>query len=324
MSFKVEEVIQTLLRTIIEGLNIDRAFFFLIDEEYHEAKGHSFVGQSNHSFDFTLFVIPLTRENLVFHEAAHTKLQPFFISSEDANEFEKEILSAFATDEMGFIPIISKKRAIALFAFDNPVSRIPLNLTDPETLSIIGNEAGLAIENLRLFQEMRKMALTDELTQIFNRRQVLTMLKHEFNRFKRYESCLSVVLIDIDFFKKFNDMYGHDAGDKVLIATTDVIRKCIRQSDIFGRFGGEEFMVILPETNVAGARACAEKMRRAVEQHGQLEINRHYPETCLGISLGVAEFKKNHDSPEEVVKEADIALYEAKKNGRNQVAAFQG
>ncbi|WP_122666848.1 sensor domain-containing diguanylate cyclase [Pseudomonas viridiflava] len=165
--------------------------------------------------------------------------------------------------------------------------------------------------------ELAKLSSTDHLTGLFNRGHWEELLKLEYARHKRYSGVSSLVMCDIDHFKRVNDTFGHQAGDKVIQRVAQVMRKHVRDADIAGRYGGEEFAVLLPDTHKAGAKVFCERLRLAVEaetvQHEGHAIK------CT-ISLGVADLSKPTSEYKTLIEWADQALYLSKKNGRNQVS----
>ncbi|GLX81544.1 GGDEF domain-containing protein [Thalassotalea eurytherma] len=157
----------------------------------------------------------------------------------------------------------------------------------------------------------------DGLTQVYNRKHWEECLAQEFARARRYDADLALIMFDLDHFKRINDNYGHQCGDMVLIETAKVIEELIRISDTFGRYGGEEFAVILPETGIAGALDVAEKIRQRIEDIALL-----FNEEPINVttSIGVATIGDDDFRYEDLIAHADQALYEAKALGRNQVA----
>ena len=165
-------------------------------------------------------------------------------------------------------------------------------------------------------EEIYRLMTVDGLTQISNRRHFNEALEREMNRSQRYQRNLSLIMFDIDFFKRVNDTFGHLAGDHLLRHIATIVKPRLRRDDIFARTGGEEFAVILPEIAIEGARITAEKVRRIVETT-QLIYERQTMR-CT-ISLGVAGLRPEFATPEDFYKAADAFMYQAKQAGRNQV-----
>jgi diguanylate cyclase (GGDEF)-like protein len=173
-------------------------------------------------------------------------------------------------------------------------------------------------ERRQLIDRLNHLSMTDSLTGLFNRRALNDMLMHEIERATRYSTDLSLVLCDIDMFKKINDAYGHTAGDRALLSVAAILQQTLRKADIVGRYGGDEFMVILPETSLAGAKKLAEKVRLAIEQLDlELPGNKR---VRLTLSMGVASCCTPNDNIDTLVALADKALYESKDAGRNKVS----
>ncbi|MFZ2170096.1 MAG: diguanylate cyclase [Methylococcaceae bacterium] len=161
-------------------------------------------------------------------------------------------------------------------------------------------------------EEIRLLATTDSLTGIANRREFNRILTSETDRVRRYGKPLSLVMYDIDFFKRVNDTFGHDVGDTVLQAVTGLVKENIRTVDVVARWGGEEFMVLMPASNLAAARSMAEKLRQTIAQYRFDKVDK------ITVSFGVTEFELQDDS-NSLLKRADDALYQAKERGRNRV-----
>ncbi|MQC16700.1 MAG: GGDEF domain-containing protein [Chloroflexi bacterium] len=174
--------------------------------------------------------------------------------------------------------------------------------------------------------ELDRLARTDGLTGVANRRALFEMMGIEFRRSRRYERDLSVLMLDLDQFKQVNDRWGHPFGDQALQDIAHLVQGNIRESDILGRYGGEEFVVILPEANAEQAVTVAEKLRRAVESHDFRTVDLPSPGQSpvrITISIGVASTPVAEDQDEvELFSRADRALYEAKRAGRNRVVLY--
>jgi len=166
----------------------------------------------------------------------------------------------------------------------------------------------------------QNLANTDELTGLANRRRMTDVLYQEVSRTRKKHSTFSIIIFDIDHFKKVNDEHGHDGGDAVLRSVPDIVRKVLRTPDICARWGGEEFLVLLPETNLEGARRVAERLLIAFEEY---RLQHNDTVMSVTISLGVSEFRKAKNL-EDCIKQADKNLYSAKSAGRNCVIAGPG
>ena len=179
------------------------------------------------------------------------------------------------------------------------------------------------VEQLRETQAMlRKQANVDVLTKIYNRRYFLEFALPTFNSAYRYQRNLSLILIDLDNFKEINDRYGHNNGDCILRGVADLLNQNVRSPDILARYGGDEFVVIMPETTHSEAKVCAERLKEMVEEY-QFQIDGEEA-IYLTISLGVACLHHQTDkSLDDLIYRADQALYQAKVEGRNRVVNFQ-
>jgi diguanylate cyclase (GGDEF)-like protein len=156
----------------------------------------------------------------------------------------------------------------------------------------------------------------DGLTQIFNRKHWEECLASEFSRARRHQHEVALVMLDLDNFKLLNDNYGHQGGDAVLIETAKTVNKMLRIGDVFGRYGGEEFSVILPNTNMEGAEEVAERIRHAIAKN---TIHFQGKEISITTSIGVAVIDSKDERYEDLIRHADLALYKAKTGGRNRV-----
>lgn len=171
-------------------------------------------------------------------------------------------------------------------------------------------------------EKLKEMAVTDELTKLYNRRYAMTILETEFKRSKRYKNPLSVIIGDIDHFKSINDNYGHLVGDDVLRVFAKLIRENIREIDIAGRYGGEEFLIILPNTTLDGAVIVAERLRRKINETPFKIIGKDFS-IYVSMSFGICSYpEKDIETEEDMLKLADKALYISKQNGRNQTTFY--
>ena len=170
----------------------------------------------------------------------------------------------------------------------------------------------------KYYEEIYRMTIVDGLTQIHNKRALFEALEKELMRARRYERDLSLLMFDIDFFKRINDQYGHLAGDHVLRELARIVQERIRREEVFARYGGEEFVILLPETPLPGAAALAESLRARVANHSFVFQGERIPVT---VSIGTALLGENDKVAADLIQRADEKLYEAKRGGRNRVCS---
>lgn len=189
---------------------------------------------------------------------------------------------------------------------------------DRLVLGAVASELVVAVENSRLYKLTRRLAITDELTGLFNYRHLQQRLEEEVNRATRYGKQVSLLMLDADDFKGFNDTQGHIAGDAALAELGEVMRKAVREVDVVARYGGEEFSIVLPETDPAGAYVVAEKVRESISEH--VFADAEGERVCrLTVSVGLANLPAHAEDKEGLLREADDALYHAKRGGKNRV-----
>jgi diguanylate cyclase (GGDEF)-like protein len=192
----------------------------------------------------------------------------------------------------------------------------PFTEEEQNILKIFCTQVALLIRNLRAREEIRSLADTDDLTGVANRRALKHYLAREIDRARVYDVPLSVLMIDIDDFKQINDTFGHGLGDYVLSELCAILRSAIRQPDLIGRYGGDEFIIVLPHTDVMGARYVAE---RIVERAREIPVDYENAQVLCAVSIGIAEFDPLTDADaDQLTRRADAKLYEAKRAGKNQ------
>ena len=218
--------------------------------------------------------------------------------------------------------IISILTAISLwYLLPQAISLPSKRVMSAKIVELMHAEQKLAEANLHLEAEVQKrtaqlekMATTDELTTLLNRREIIRLLELEIARAERQNSALSIMMLDLDHFKAINDNHGHLAGDRALISTAERFKQLVRKTDFIGRVGGEEFLVILPDTDINNAFELAERVRQALQQH----ITDNPSEPGCTVSIGVAQCRAG-DNLYSLIQRADETLYQAKSNGRNCV-----
>ncbi|MCS6860187.1 MAG: sensor domain-containing diguanylate cyclase [Abditibacteriales bacterium] len=187
-------------------------------------------------------------------------------------------------------------------------------------LRIVASQVAATVERVLVYQQLQKQAVTDSLTGLANHGYFYRRLREEVHRAKRYQSPLSVLLIDVDNFKQMNDRYGHRTGDAVLQALASLLLTQLRDSDVVARYGGEEFGVLLPHTDLEPARVTAERLCETIRQ---TPIPRRRGCLHVSVSIGVASLPSHAQSPDVLVQKADYALYQAKSAGKDRVCVAE-
>jgi diguanylate cyclase (GGDEF)-like protein len=213
-------------------------------------------------------------------------------------------------------PLLSTQGQVTGLVRAESVDREAMDQEDGRLLESLVVLASLAIENAKLYRETQDLAVTDGLTKLLLRRVLLEKLEQELLRAKEKEAPLSLVLLVIDHFKSVNDTYGHPAGDAVLREVAARVKRSVRDVDVCGRYGGEEFMVLLPQTPLEGALLVAERIREAVKAK---PFELRGDERQITVSLGVAVYPVHSDHGRALIQAADDALYKSKENGRDRV-----
>ncbi|UCN00773.1 diguanylate cyclase [Sulfurimonas sp. SWIR-19] len=232
-----------------------------------------------------------------------------FKSGKHTDEFYKRLWKTILSGKNYNSVIIDKTKGGRLYYADLKIT--PLFDEEKNIQNFVATSTDIT-SRIEMEKKLKKLATTDSLTEIYNRYKIDEAINLHIERYKRYREPFCILMFDIDFFKKVNDTYGHDVGDRVLKALSRLVLTHIRKTDIFGRWGGEEFVIILENTSREKAVHIAEKLRKRVEAYS---IDKKYKIT---ISIGVTEYSEP-ETREELVKKADEALYKAKQNGRNQV-----
>lgn len=236
---------------------------------------------------------------------------------------EKKDIIISENKKTGVFPLISEENITGCIVAHSTIDK----LTNDEInyISELTKQSSITIERANVYSEILKNATMDALTGLNNRRQFEVRLKEEYSSANRQNTPLCAIMIDIDFFKKFNDTYGHAIGDTVLRTTANVIKEQLREYDIPSRYGGEEFCILLPQTNIDEAKIVAERLRTSVENK-KIEIqtnkNEQIKHISVTISVGLAQLDIK-DMADDLYMKADRALYEAKEQGRNRVVVYE-
>ena len=280
--------------------------------------------------------LPDTLDEIYFNEAGglDQKVRQFLVLAEDFLNLPDDLVDP---RNQGLVRLMGAAQdtllaelSAAVTAYEDVSKRNLVTLRTIMLLLIVTLLAILVAEAVFVFrplfrnlvkqrESLFEMARSDPLTGCLNRRSILIAAAAEFARFQRYGKPLTLAMIDIDHFKMVNDTYGHAAGDDVLHELVAVAAKTVRATDVFGRMGGEEFAVVLPETDLAGAAIFAEKLRAALEA---ASVTSGGQTIAFTVSIGLGSVRRGDRSEAQALSRADKALYQAKDAGRNRVAAF--
>jgi len=254
--------------------------------------------------------LPLHGDSLAATSARHQKLVAPFNARDMQHPFLSEVRAAAAA------PLREAGQISGVLEIASPTD-LALSSNDGLVLQTLADLVSVAVFNSRLYQQMEALAMQDELTGLLNRRTLMARLESEWGRSQRYKRPLSLVLLDVDFFKQVNDRHGHHTGDQALMAIARLIEQSVRKVDTAGRLGGDEFLLILPETPPTGALEVATRLNargRAIAIPSEVS-----PPPSFTLSLGVSSWPLvEAESAAELLKTADQALYRAKAAGRNR------
>jgi diguanylate cyclase (GGDEF)-like protein len=218
-----------------------------------------------------------------------------------------------------FVPFGSRESALGCLAAYRRQGEPAFSREDVRMLTLLATAAALALDNRRLAKDIQKLAVTDDLTQVYNYRFLKTSLRIELKRAARFRQELSLLMIDVDNLKSYNDANGHLRGSYLLKELAGLCSECVRSFDVLAKYGGDEFTIILPQTSRPGAIVVAERVRVKVAEHAFALV----PAGRITVSLGVATFPEDGQDPVGLLQAADHALYLAKRRGRNRVECVE-
>ncbi len=231
-----------------------------------------------------------------------------------ARRFDSE--TRFKTRSMLCAPLVSRGRTIGVVQV---INRQQGNFTraDQQVLLTLVEPCAIAIENAILFQKAEQLTITDDLTKLFNSRYMNLYISREIKRCKRHGIPLSVIFLDLDGFKGINDQNGHLAGSTTLTEVGRILTQCVRESDILARYGGDEFVAVLPETPASGALVIGERIRKAIEEH--VFLTSQSLSARISASIGISAYPDHALSPEGLIQKADQAMYRVKERDKNGI-----
>ena len=314
-SLELKTVLNIIMEKTRQLVRSEAWTLFLIDEKSQELVCSAAIGE--HAESFRQFRLKLG-EGVAGWVAREAK--PLVIGNgvEDSRFYSgMDAALGFETRSILCVPLETRGKVLGVLEVINKKGEEGFNDRDLNLVTKLAGFAAVAIENARLYHQAKLLTLTDELTQLYNSRFFNQFLESEVKRCRRYDSHVSLIFLDLDFFKKVNDQHGHLMGSKTLQQAADILREGLRDVDIVARYGGDEFLVILPETRIEEAARVAERMRASFESATFLVedgIN-----AKVTASFGVASFPEFSSSKEELVRFADQAMYRVKNESRNGV-----
>jgi len=242
---------------------------------------------------------------------------PLHLTKESIKNYRNSsVIGILNSDELVLIPLKAKDKVNGIIVADNFITKKPITKEDIRMLIMLANQAGLAIENSQLYEKTVMQAHMDSLTKLWNHGYFQYLLQTELEKARVTGAPLSLVMLDIDDFKIYNDTLGHQSGDKILTELATLLRNQSRKMDYVCRYGGEEFTIILPQTEKKEALLIAERLRMDIEKHN-FTHEEILPNKRLTASLGLATFPEDGRLPQEIITASDKALYEAKRKGKN-------
>jgi len=354
-TLRLDQVFYIILTALTahEGLGFNRAMLFLVNEKENVLEGVMGIGPHSgeeagkiwHSIsqrEMTLddFVsaydsfskdaesklnsivkgmkIPL-REDMGVLALTILEGMPFEITTDEAKKnIDPEIFRMLNTNFFVTVPLRAKDKVLGAILVDNVFNKKPITKSDVRMLTMFANHAGLAVENSKLYEETVYLSNTDWLTKLWNYGRFQQMLSFEIEKAKIHSTSTSLVMIDVDNFKNFNDNHGHLSGDEALKNIAVILQGKSRKCDIVARYGGEEFVIIMPDTSKDNARLFAERLRNETERF-YAEDAAITPNKRLTISAGIATYPEDAATKNDLISMADAALYKAKHSGKNRV-----
>jgi diguanylate cyclase (GGDEF)-like protein len=311
-SVDLQKVLDTTVEKIGEAFSVSRCIVLRSIDSIDQLDVSEFVAQDVTPVKELFF----SEAGFEFAHQALSKTAPQDIGDPDTDSritYDRSFLKRLGIRSGLMVPLIMRERVLgALFLQDCAEPR-DWSIDDISLIGSLADNLSVAIENADLHQEIARQAVTDGLTGVANRRSFNESFSREFERARRYNEPLSLVMIDLDFLKKINDTYGHKAGDDAIASIGKLLKLSSRVSDVAARYGGEEFCLLLPNTEVEMAEQLAERIRRMI-----YEVHIEGPGT-ISASLGVASYPHHADDCDQLFQKADAALYAAKQSGRNRV-----
>ena len=318
----LEGVIKTLFEKLKKITTIDLFYAAILNETEDTATFHMYQGEEE-QIDFGPLSM-VERPSLTRYVLEKGKVVYIPDAYDKDSEFpESKMAKIPGHDELSIlgVPLTlgNEKLGVLCLQAEKPNAYSPDQIRLVET---IAHQASISISNAQMFEKIQGMAILDTLTGIYNRRYFYEYAENEIIRSQRYNNEMSLIMLDIDHFKLVNDRFGHLIGDQTLKMIVDTCLSVLRKSDVMCRFGGEEFLVLLPETSKLDAVIAAKRICQAIAEQS-LPTDSELGPVSVTVSIGITQLKSKTETLEDLIGQADQALYEAKETGRNRVCVFQ-
>ncbi|MBX7149027.1 diguanylate cyclase [bacterium] len=318
-SLTLNELILAITHVMKETLKLKESGILFLDDnkEYLEVRQFQGVGEVPHALQGVKF-------RLGEGVSGRAALEKRTIYIEDRRNEENYLhYKTNKQDEGSFVsvPLMVRDEVIGVLNVGDPQTKA-FTETDIKLFRSLANQIGMAYDRAMLYMKTRELSVKDELTGLYNRRYFQNMLEMEWKKASRFSRPLSLLMIDVDFFKQYNDSYGHLSGDAVLQYIAEVLESNVREVDTVARFGGEEFVILLEDTNFENSLHVAENLKDLVQNNSAFFLKQRGQNKNLTISIGVSSFPERATTEEELLLFADRALYRAKGLGRNRVCGY--
>lgn len=347
-TLELEQILYIILTAVTshEGLGFNRAMLFLVNEKEHRLEGALGIGPDTgeeadkiwrHITERKLTMEDLINEYHTWKKRSDTKLNAtvkkiriplkedagilaltalegmsFEVQDEEARlKADGEITSLLGAEYFVTVPLMAKDKVLGALMVDNIYTKKLIEKDDMWILAMFANQAGLAIENSMLYEKAKNMAQFDYQTQVYNHGHFQHLLGNELKSRAENKGFVSLLMLDLDNFKHYNDTLGHQAGDLILQRLSEMMKANVRPQDYVCRYGGEEFAIIMPDASKEAALNQAEKLRKAIEKA-----------KALTVSIGIASFPVDASSKDGLIKHSDQALYKAKHAGKNKTCLY--
>jgi diguanylate cyclase (GGDEF)-like protein len=359
-TLKLDEILYIILTGVTAhiGLGFNRAILFLVNEKENIIEGKMGIGpetgeeanriwtqieQEKMNLDELINAYKISNnviESGFNQQVRHLKLplkeqsggllalsvldgMPLHLTRETIQNYQNDpVVQILKTEELVAVPLKAKDKVNGIILADNFITKEPITKDDIRMLTMLANQAGLAIENSQLYEKTVTRGHCDYLTDLWNHGYFQYMLQTELEKAKATQTPLSLIMLDIDDFKIYNDILGHQAGDTILKELSVALKEQSRKMDYVCRYGGEEFTIVLPQTEKKEAFLIAERLRMDIAKHKFIR-EEILPNKKLTVSLGLACFPEDGRSPSELISSCDKALYQAKHKGKNNTSCYE-